>query len=478
MVMNSKNKVFGVVESAEENKDYTGVKTDTAEVTVNNVTREIKVDVDFYSMLGETNKTAYPGHEGKLNRVLILTAEEDIRKETVRAKEAEESLTQLIQDVSWDIDVGDSIVVSKVYAETDRAKAAEAKLQEDIARLDTKIDDNSIKTTSRLEKLSADLNKKIEDTDSRLQESDTEILKKLNLIDRSYKSADKSIQESISNIEENYAEKSYVYEQLIEFNKLHKQIADSIDLDNNTVVIEGVSQPAQGNVIYLVKQIINEEEIYSQYTIINDKLTFIGSSKIDLSDYATKTYVDNKVQAIDLSPYATTEFVTEQIEAIPEVDLTDYAKLSDIPDVSEFINEIPPEYITETELDEKQFLTRETADSDFATKVYVQTELSKIGSLDKEIVDSVDLNKNMIVINNTLLHPQENIIYLVKNAEFETYDQYTLINGVLKFIGSTDVNLDGYATVEYVDSNIAQALSFFETTLKNIEFIDGGKAPL
>lgn len=48
--------------------------------------------------------------------------------------------------------------------------------------------------------------------------------------------------------------------------------------------------------------------------------------------------------------------------------LADYAKKSDIPDVSGFITEIPSEYVTETELEAKGYLTQHQSLSEYAKK--------------------------------------------------------------------------------------------------------------
>lgn len=135
MVMNKKKQVFGVVENVEENKDYTGVKTKTANVTVDNTSREISVDVDFSSMLGETNQTAYPGHLGAQTRRFVLKAMDEVSSETARAIEAEERLEELIADTAWDIVLGDSEVKSKLYDEINRSKLAETQLQINIDEL-------------------------------------------------------------------------------------------------------------------------------------------------------------------------------------------------------------------------------------------------------------------------------------------------------------------------------------------------------
>lgn len=474
MVMNKQKQLFGVVDNVEENKDYTGVKTETAEVKVNNTKREISVDVDFQSMLGETNKTAYPGDLGAQTRHLLMTNIDNLEKETQRAVSAEENLNNLIEDVDWKVELGDSRVREKLYAEADRAKAAEQQLSTDITDLAEVVQTNKSTLQLQIKELGNTTNSKLNEYSKESAQRDVELHNRINVLATDTKVETDKLQKSINYITENYADKPYVYEQLIEFNKLHKQIADGIDISNNTVVIDGVSQPAQNNVIYLVKELLDSEEIYNQYTLIDNILTFIGSSKIDLSDYATKTYVDNKISKIDLSDYATLDYVSEQIESIPEVYLTPYAKLTDIPDVSEFINEIPPEYITEKELEEKEFLTKELASSDFATKIYVQTELSKIGTLSKEIVDAVDLENNRIILKGESLVPDDNLIYLVKQKDADVYDQYTLVDNKLTFIGTTDMNLSGYATQEYVDESINSTKLYLDTTLKSIEFIDGG----
>ena len=66
---------------------------------------------------------------------------------------------------------------------------------------------------------------------------------------------------------------------------------------------------------------------------------------IDTSAYATEDYVDTKIAEVQLG----------------SVDLSDYYTKSEtnalIPDVSGFITEIPSEYITETELNAKGYLT-------------------------------------------------------------------------------------------------------------------------
>ena len=88
--------------------------------------------------------------------------------------------------------------------------------------------------------------------------------------------------------------------------------------------------------------------------------------EVDFTGYATETYVQEKINEIDfpetdLSNYYNKDQVDAAIdgaiEEIPEVDLSGYAKKEEIPDVSGFLTNVPEEYITETELEGKGYLT-------------------------------------------------------------------------------------------------------------------------
>lgn len=91
----------------------------------------------------------------------------------------------------------------------------------------------------------------------------------------------------------------------------------------------------------------------------------------DLSNYYNKQEVDDKIAAIkipDLAGYATEEYVQQQIDNIPAPDLSGYALKSEIPDVSGFLTEIPSEYVTESELDAKGYLTQHQSLAEYAKK--------------------------------------------------------------------------------------------------------------
>lgn len=129
-------------------------------------------------------------------------------------------------------------------------------------------------------------------------------------------------------------------------------------------------------------------EVPTKVSELENDAGYITSADIpetDLSNYYDKTETENLVNeaiskiehpTVSLDGYATESWVGEQgfIKTIPEEYITaeelaaegfikehqsldEYAKLTDIPDVSKFIKEIPSEYITEEELNTKGFIT-------------------------------------------------------------------------------------------------------------------------
>ena len=116
----------------------------------------------------------------------------------------------------------------------------------------------------------------------------------------------------------------------------------------------------------------------------------ISTGNVDLSDYVTKeelqAKLDNLHINIDLSSYATKEELTQ---AINSIDLSAYAKKTDIPDVSGYLTSIPEEYVTETELNAKGYLTEHQDLSAYALK----TEIPSIDGLaTTEYVDNAIAN--------------------------------------------------------------------------------------
>ena len=90
---------------------------------------------------------------------------------------------------------------------------------------------------------------------------------------------------------------------------------------------------------------------------------------------ASTSYVDSKVAEIDV-PTKTSDLINDSGFLTEHQSLADYAKKSEIPDVSGFITEIPSEYVTETELEAKGYLTEHQSLAEYATKDYVSNALT------------------------------------------------------------------------------------------------------
>lgn len=497
MIMNKNNQVFGVVDKTQKNYNYTGATTDSAKVTVDNVNREISVDVKFdEAFLGETSKQAYPGHLGAQSRRLIEDLNDRITTEAAVAKQDNDAVKELIVEEEYKRDRADSGIRRDVQAELQKIEvnyATKTYVYEQLAefsKLSKQIADsidlnNNVVVIKGQTVIPVDgvvyLVKAVSATGEDIYKQYTLVQGNLTLIgdttvdltdyakidyvdsletrvnssiDTVYDTIDEvsedveRVASSVDNVKQTYADKNYVQTKIVEFSKLSKQIADAVDTENNKVIVKGVyADPVEG-VVYLVAEKTNDgEDSYKQYTTVDGELTLIGGTQIDLTDYATKDYVDS------------------QIDAIPEVDLTDYAKKQEIPDVSSFLSSIPEEYVTEQEL------------SPYATKSYVQAELSKVGSLAKQIVESISIKDKTVVIDGIITTMKADTIYLVPKEDNEAaFAQYVLIDGVVTWIGDTDVDLQGYATQEYVDEKFDAVKTDVETLLNNLKFIDGGTA--
>lgn len=105
---------------------------------------------------------------------------------------------------------------------------------------------------------------------------------------------------------------------------------------------------------------------------IGDKTYNHADGVIELPQLATESFVTAKIAEASLSDKEIdlTGFVTEDdlTGLASEQFVTDQIAAIDIPDVSEFLTEIPEEYVTETELNDKGFLTEHQDLSQYALK--------------------------------------------------------------------------------------------------------------
>jgi hypothetical protein len=121
---------------------------------------------------------------------------------------------------------------------------------------------------------------------------------------------------------------------------------------------------------------------------VDEKVAAIKPEAPNLTGYATETWVKEQgylTEHQSLDGYATENFVTDEIEklSIPSIEglaSTEYVDRAvssiEIPDISGYLTEIPAEYVTETELEAKGYLTEHQDISNFATKTEVEEAIS------------------------------------------------------------------------------------------------------
>ena len=332
----------------------------------------------------------------------------------------------------------------------------------------------------------------------------------------------------------------------------------------------GIEEPTDPDIMVWINPEDDSVEEFATIEYVQSEITRIMTGgEIDLSNYATKSYVDDAIAEIpsqDLSSYAkktdlpkrtsqltndsgfltkhqsleglaTESFVQNKIDAIPSVDLSDYAKKRDIPnleglateqfvtdkiaeaelgggdtadlsayaktadlekvafsgdyndlknqptipegyddtaiknrvlalenkedkdtvyndseirqliankqDKGDYLTAVPAEYITETDLENKGFLTEHQSLSDYYTKQEANSLLSKIPKFSILVVDVLpDAGDN-------------GTVYLVpskRQGADNMYAEYIYVDGFWEQLGVQEFDLTGYATQNWVSN--------------------------
>lgn len=196
-----------------------------------------------------------------------------------------------------------------------------------------------------------------------------------------------------------------------------------------------------------VKNAIAEAEL-------NDKDIDISglATKDDLKTLASIAYVDEKVGSIEipvvnLDGYATELYVNN---AIDEINLTDYAKKADIP--TDYIKEIPAEYITESELNAKGYITEHQDISHLATRDEIPDVSGFIKAVPEEYITEDELTAKG---------------YITEHQSLEGYATEQYVTDAINNIEFPETDLTGYYNKSEIDTKIAKAVS---TKADNIPF--------
>ena len=176
----------------------------------------------------------------------------------------------------------------------------------------------------------------------------------------------------------------------------------------------------------------------------------IMNGKIDISQYATKDELSSAVSSIDLSGYAKkTEIPSLDAYAlkgeIPSLD--GYAKTTDIPSVEglatkSYVDESIANVATSGEIDLSNYVTKDTVYTKAQTDALIPSVPSKVSQLenDSNYLSSI---------------PEEYVTDTELNAKGYLTEHQDLSAYALKTEIPTVPSLDGYATTEYVNNAIA-----------------------
>ena len=189
---------------------------------------------------------------------------------------------------------------------------------------------------------------------------------------------------------------------------------------------------------------------------VNELIDNVSAGDVDLTNYYTKSEVYNKEEVNDLIPdvseFATQEWVGNQGYLTEHQSLEDYAKKSDIPDVSEFIKEIPSEYVTESELNGKGYLT--SIPDTYVTDEELSTAVSDKVSQNalNEAIQGVD-GKIPTQYVKRLGIKDNNLVYKDENDTVTGFATLKTINGE-SIIGGGNITIEGGGEPEQYVKNV------------------------
>jgi hypothetical protein len=172
---------------------------------------------------------------------------------------------------------------------------------------------------------------------------------------------------------------------------------------------------------------------------------------------APVTYVDQKFNSIDLTPYAQKTEVAQTYAKKADIP-TVPTKVSELTNDKGYINSIPSEYITETELNAKDYLTRQA---------HNEWETDFVRTLESLYVDNDELAAKG---------------YLTEHQSLEGYATEKYVDDAIANIkipeGGGGGDLTGYATEDYVDDAVKELADAVEPFIKSGGKVDQNSAAI
>jgi len=269
----------------------------------------------------------------------------------------------------------------------------------------------------------------------------------------------------------------------------------NVEVDLTGYATEGYVERAVSNVKVDLTGYATER--YVDTAITNAQL----GGDIDLSDYATKEYVDEaieniEIEDIDLTNYATKKYVDDAVKDV-EVDLTGVATEKYVDDAIKnvkvdttglatenwvknqgYINSVPSEYVTESELVAKGYATNSSL-SAYAKKSEIPTVPTKVSQLENDkgyLTEHIDISgksdKGHTHAYSTLTGKPDLSVY----AEKTTLDDYVTeqhFTDVVKSLEGDAVNAFYINLCEASESGSAEK----QKAIDCIEAYKSGKTP-
>lgn len=220
---------------------------------------------------------------------------------------------------------------------------------------------------------------------------------------------------------------------------------------------------------------------YAKEEYVDTAISNIKFPEPDLTNYATKDYVTDQIDYYT-EDFATTGYVEDKIAEIGEPDLTGYATESWVRNQG-YINHIPADYVTETELNSKGYATKSELGS-YAFKYEIPEVPTKVSQLEN---DKGYLTKHQsldgyathdyvdrAIANIDVSGDVDLSDYYTKE---QTYSKVEVINKLNDYAKKTDIpSLDGYAKETYVDNAIQEydqtITQYVDDAIDNIDIPD------